>query len=80
MAVPVCAHYGAMCDVVLSAGEYFEALRCGAELSWVAVRRRAEASGDHDLPDSTRDVIPGELVEFFRTRTDVSMMHPGRAA
>jgi len=39
-----------------------------------------EASGDHDLPRPTWDVIPGELVEFFRTRTDVSIMLPGRAA
>lgn len=72
--------YGATCDVVLSARPYFEALRCAAKLSWRAVRRLAEASGDDDLARPTWDVIPGELVEFFRTRTDVSIMLPERAA
>ncbi len=33
-----------------------------------------EAPGDHDLPRPKWDVIRGELVEFFRTRTDVSIL------
>lgn len=68
-------------DADLDARPYYEALRCATELSLVADWRIAETANDaHDLPRPSWDAIPGSLVEFFRSRTGVTITLPEPAA
>jgi aminoglycoside phosphotransferase (APT) family kinase protein len=58
---------------------YYETLRCAAELSVVAAYRLAEASGaPHDIPRPTWDAIAPDMVEYFRSRTGVTIDVPER--
>jgi aminoglycoside phosphotransferase (APT) family kinase protein len=67
-------------DADLRARPYYEALRCATELSFVAAWRLAGATGAHDLPRPSWDVIPEALVKFFRSRTGVTIVLPPRAS
>jgi aminoglycoside phosphotransferase (APT) family kinase protein len=64
----------------LSAQPYYEALRCATELAGVAAYRLAEASGEaHDVPRFSWASIPGQMIEYFRARTGVTLvLPPGR--
>ena len=73
-----CVHtYEAMCAVDLSARAHLEALRCAAELSWFADWRLARPRAITSCLTRRGMSYPAQRVEFFRTRTDVSIMLPG---
>ena len=70
--------YEAQRAVDLRARPYYEALRCAAELAFVAAWRQSSATGDERLRSQRPpwDVIPGALQDFFETRTGVRITLP----
>ena len=56
---------------------YYEALRCASELTNVVAFRRAHAAGEHrDAPRPTWDSVSGQMVDYFRERTGVTLRLP----
>lgn len=70
-------HYQRTAAADLSAVPYFEALRCLIELSNVAAYRRAKSeAGPLDRPRPTWDRIADSMVDYFQSRTGVTVRLP----
>jgi aminoglycoside phosphotransferase (APT) family kinase protein len=69
--------YQAATNADLSRQPYYEALRCAAELGWVAAYRLAEQRGEtHDVPRPTWNNVADRMVDYFRDRTGVTLSVP----